>query len=266
MPLSGIKKSEKWLSRQPEIITETSRVMAIPTQSKVLMCTRGIAVTAVHMAGMVGIVEAEDLDLVAARSEVLHFSVDELRAKLLAKLKPQIIDSLNALSSEFIPGRFDFIAAVGRVYGDDVLRGTSLPWITAVDRQGNSSLLSPMDLNEKFLHVTEVLISYGSSPWHATPAAKELFPTATNDALVLPIPRAGQDSPVSFGDDRAGVRVGELSEHFGRGTVPLTLNVVLQIIADAWGVKLSVLEAGRWCRKSKTTSNLNAHFAKHALK
>lgn len=264
-PLSKIKEAEKWRNRQPEIITETSRIMAIPNQSDVLVCTRGIAVSSIPMKGLTGIVEAEDLDLVAARSEALHFNVAELRATLLDKLKPQIIESLNALSNDFIPDRFEFLATVGSVYGDDVLRNTTLRWITVVDKQGNSILMSPSDLIDKLSGVTEVLVSYGTTPWKATPTAKMHFPAATRNALVLPVPKAGQSYPGSY-NDRDEITVGELSEHFERysGAVPVILRVILQLLSDAWAIQSSVLEAARWSRHK--TDNLNAHFVKSKLK
>jgi hypothetical protein len=261
-PLSKIGKEQKWVTRQPELITETLRIMAIPGQSKVLVCTRGIAVSSIAVEGMTGIVEADDLDLVAARSGALHFDVDEFRENLINQLKPQIIESLNALSDDYIPDRFQFLASVGSLYGKEVLLATTLPWITVGDEFGNSILMSPKDVRSKLSQTPEVLISYGLGPWSARTTAKSHFPQATRDALVFPIPDKGQSSPGSF-DDRDERTDGELSEHFDEG-VPVILSVVVQLISDAWGVKVSALEAARWSRNK--SYSLNGYFEKYKLK
>jgi hypothetical protein len=260
IPLSKLKKEEKWLIRQPEIVTETSRVMALPGQSKVLVCTKGIAVTSIFVQGMTGIVEAEDLDLVAARSEALHFNVGELRTKLIDQLKPQIIDSLNALSDDFIPNRFGFIANVGSLYGADVLLATTLPWIPTIDKQGNSTLMNSADVGGKLSQISEILISYKSHPWSATKVAREHFPAATRNALVFAISDAGQPDPGSF-TDQDDVTTGELSEHFR--TPPIFLQALLQIISNAWRVELGALETSKWSRNK--THNVNVHFDRDRL-
>jgi hypothetical protein len=262
IPLAEMREAEKWLTRQPEIITETSRVMAIPEQSTVLVCTRGIAVRSIFVQGITGIVEADDLDLVAARSEALHFDVDEFRARLVGQLKPYIIESLNALSDDYIPSRFEFLAKAGSLYGEDVLLATTLPWVTVVDKVGNSTLMSPVDLRDKLAEVPEILISYGSGPWTSRITAKNHFPSATRNALVLAIPDKGQSSPGSYNDPEE-ITVGELSDHF-RDEVPVLLRTVVQLISGAWGVDQQTLEATRWSRNKNNT--LNVHFDRDKLK
>ena len=262
IPLAEMREGEKWLTRQPEIITETSRVMAIPEQSMVLVCTRGIAVQSIFVQGITGIVEAPDLDLVAARSEALHFDVDELRATLVGQLKPYIIESLNALLDDYIPSRFEFLAKVGSLYGEDVLQATTLAWITVVDRVGNSTLMSPADLRNKLSKEPEILISYGSGPWTSRTTAKNHFPRATRNALVFAIPDKGQPSPGSYNDPE-DITVGELSEHFSE-EVPVLLRTVVKLISDAWGVKQQALESTRWSRNKNYT--LNVHFDRDKLK
>jgi Histidine kinase-, DNA gyrase B-, and HSP90-like ATPase len=261
--LSDLKKHEKWRGRQPEAISETLRVIAIPTQSKVLICTRGVAVQPITVPGIVGIVEADDLDLGAARSEALRFDINALRAKLNDQLKPQIIKALNSLSDDHIPSWFEFLANVGSAYGSEVLVGSKLPWITVVDRVGNAALLNPNDALDKLSQVSEVLVSYGTHPWNIAAVARAHFPLATGNALLFPIPKQRHHEFGSY-HDQDEITVGDLSEHFDRYTQPPAfLRGILQLISHAWGIEVKSLETAKWSRNK--TYSLQGHLDKTQL-
>lgn len=262
--LSRIATYDKWVDRQPESITDESRVIALPQHSKVLVCTRGIAVGSVPVNGIVGMVEIQDLDLVAARSEALLFDANELRQKLLDQVTPNIIESLNALSTEgSIPSRFGFIAEVGKAYGTGVLLKSTLPWLSVVEELGNSVLLSAPQLHDKISAAGEVLICYGVGPWTAFSAAKSHFPTSSRGALLLPIPTAHQAHAGSYSDPDE-VTLGELQEHFeDHQEIPVLIRAVLDIVSASWGVSRETLETLEWSRRK--AENLCAHFVRKKL-
>ncbi len=186
MTLAEISSEEKWGNRQPESTTETSRVIALPNAAKVLICSKGIAVKSVHVQGVVGMVEAADLELVAARSEALKWDIEQFRQRLTDELKPKIIESLNNLANEgSVPTRHGFIADVATAYGQDVLLESSLPWITLVDRLGNSRFMSAQEVREKLLESPEVLISYGPGPWNVDRVARRTLPAGNTGSVVV---------------------------------------------------------------------------------
>ena len=264
LTLSEIKAETKWVGRQPEIITETSRVIALPKSSKVLVCTRGIAVTTIRVPGIVGIVEAENLELVAARSEPLQFDRNELRKRLIDQVAPKIVESLNSLSVEgSIPNRFGFIADVGSAYGPSVLLQSSLPWITTVDTIGNSVLINPLEAEDGISAAPEVILCYGPGPWSVSRVAKIHFPTASREALLLPIPTEHQASAGGY-DDREEITLGKLNEHFqSYQTTPVLITTLLELISKSWKIPTNTLENIQWSRNKR--NSLNAHFVRNKL-
>ena len=264
MSLSKFLASEKWVDRQPEVVTETSRIMALPQHSLVLLCTRGIAVTTVHIEGIVGMIDSEGLELVAARSEIVQFDRAALEQKLVAQITPKIIESLNQFSKEgSIPSRFGFIANVAKSYGISVVLRSSLPWLTVVDELGNASLINASQLKEKISAAPEVLVSYGAGPWEVFRVTKRRFPVASRNAVLIPIPTDNQGRPGSW-DDRDEFTRAELRDHFAdyRG-VPVLITAVLDVISTSWEIPRRVLEASEWVRHK--TENVSAHFVRKKL-
>ena len=265
LTLAEIPLDEKWANRQPESTTDTSRVIALPNAAKVLICSKGIAVKSIPVQGIVGIVEAGDLELVAARSETLEWDVQQFRQKLTNELKPKIIQSLNNLANEgSITTRHAFIADVAKAYGKDILLESALPWITLVDQLGNSRLMSALEVREELMRSSEVLISYGPGPWSVDRVSRRHFPLATREALLFPVPTDHQSSIGSY-EDRDEITIDELSAHFSRySTIPVLLSALLDLIANAWQIDFKQLTTASWSRNK--TNSVNGHFVKTTLK
>jgi hypothetical protein len=262
--LRSVPEFSKWPGDQPEVVSDTCRVIANPDASHVVLCSRGFAVSSVAMSGMFGLVEVGDIELNAARSAPLGFDSERFRTNLLAQLRPRILESTDRLALDgMIPSRFAFLRMLADVYGVDLLLETSAPWIPLVESPGNMILLSSAQLQSRLQNSQELLLTYDASPWDADRIARHRYPVAVKNALVIPVPRASGPRVGSYREEREEAIEGSLAEHFisehGDGGLDdaALLLAVIYAIADAWGKSEDQLKADRWIRQERV---LSAHI------
>jgi len=196
-----IPVSLRWPGKQPELLGDQHRVLAIAGLGVVLLCSRGIAVETQAATGIVGMVDLDDLEPNAARSTALGSEGNEHLSVVARQLRPKVVEALNDLRHEdSIPNRFGFIARVGRTHGRDVLAETTLPWVTVIDRPGNSLLLSPQDLSTRLSNAAEVIVTFGTDPWRAFTVSQKRFPNATPDCLLIAVPPRKAIFPARAGE------------------------------------------------------------------
>jgi len=205
---------------------------------------------------MLGIAEAGDLRLNSARSEPLEWDSRSFRRQALSDLKPHILASLDALSNEKnVPSRFRFLAEVGRMYGNELLRETALRWITIVEPPGDARLISATELASIISKESEILIGFGLDPWSGYKECHAAYPAASYSAPVVLVTKEGQPEVGSW-NDKEGYTVGSLAEHFsvrhGYPVDPSEIHLLLPVIdtiAATWNIAVQTLVDSNWIRR-----------------
>lgn len=262
--LRAIGELSRWPGKQPEVITDRHRILAVPAIGHVLLCSKGFAIGSYPVPGLLGIVDELDLQLNVARNTPLAWNSTEFRIRLLTDLDPHIQSAVDSLNQEpNIPARHGFLCAVAHAYGSKYLTQTKLGWITVVEPPGITRLLSPDEFLAKVSQVKELIVGYsGLGPWSIAGAARGYFPDAPQHSTLIPISAVSQ-AEVRKGDsweEGRHVHTGPLNEHFtskrndddDKLENATFLNIVLDLIAAAWGVARTQLDNGRWSSKSES--------------
>jgi len=258
----------KWPGKQPEVLADNFRVLAMPNTGAVLLCSRGVAIDVVNVPSVVGLVEVGDLEMTTARSAPLQWDSEAFRQNLIKSVGCQVLAALKNLEAEGrIPSRFKFLSDVADAYGDEMLLATDLPWIGMVEPPGNVRLITPKQLADCVKKKAEILLGYGTGPWDLESRCRTVFPGASRDALLLPVSDSGEPSHGSW-EDKDDFTRGPLKEHFGldrfsRGERAPRLLCTLRIIAEAWNVRQEALVTLDWCRNK--TNWLCGHLVREKL-
>lgn len=257
-----IPQFARWPGAQPEVVNDSFRVIAVPGEGIVLLCSTGIAVGTIRAPGMVGLVEAGDLKLDAARSATLGWDKNAFVAGLISQLCPKVVTALDGLAEEGrVPDRFEFLCQIGQTFGSDVLTQTSLPWITVVEPPGHARLVSADELRRRASARAEVLIGYGLGPWSVRRACCESFPEASGDALVITVDDKGGPRYGSY-EDSDELMWAALADHFSERKEGLKeavlLTAAVTAIGKAWGVDPQDLANQSWCRHK--SSSIRGHL------
>lgn len=251
----------RWPGKQPEIISERHRILAVPTMGHVLLCSKGFAIRSYPLSGLMGLVNEQELQLNAARTMPLEWDSREFRTRLLTELDPHIQSAVDGLQQEpNIPARYGFLCAVAKAYGPKYLTQTGLAWITLIEPPGNTQLFSPEKFKEKIRHLKELVVGYGPGPWGIADSVRSFFPEVSQRNPLIPISTVDQ-SDVRSGDsydEGKKLLKGSLRKHFTSKHQAEDemfenarfLNIVLDLIAAAWQVRRDQLDDCRWCSQS----------------
>jgi hypothetical protein len=256
-----------WSGKQPELLDDEARILAVPGSGGVLLCCKGFAVRTVYMPGIIGMVNINNLTLDASRSNALDWDAVGQRERWLSALEPHITQSLDSLATEGdIPARFGFLVRVGSEYGSRFLAKTTLPWVTVKGPLGDALQISITDLQQRLLETDELLLTYGASPWQAGTVAHGRHPKAGRTTLVIPVSSVGQPDPGSY-EDLDEMIWGPFPEHFKGSryssheiSEAVLLCAILDVIAKTWGLKVENLYATNCARKK---SILSAHLQRN---
>jgi hypothetical protein len=254
-----LDKRERWPGEQPEVMNPEMRIFATPALDRVVLCSRGFAITTALIAGISGLVEVGDVELNASRSVPIALDAEDLRRTLLDKLRPAIVAATDALSaSGLVANRFEFVRALAATYGADVLAASTLPWAPVIDGPGNTILVNASDLRRRAAAVDEVLIAYNVGTWTADSESRRRYVEAAASALVVHVPVANGPA-VGFYTDEKKIVSGHLRQHFmsefsaGVCNLPQAglLAAVVAVVAHAGGVPEERLYEDSWSRMER---------------
>lgn len=267
----AVDRFKKWPSKQPEIINDNFRLLAIPDFGKVILCSKGIAVKTISLNGLTGIINIDNLTLTASRNEAIKLDTEDFKERVNSEIRPKIIESLNLLQNEgMIPARFGFILKVAKRYGQEILHESSLPWISIIMPPGNTHLFSFKDAITLFADKEEIILSYGTGPWSTEAICRNYFPAASDSAVILPINSVEQPS---FGhySEKEIIVMDSLPKQLRRKEDEIDndiesvmykdaffLTSVLKAISTSWEIDEKKLIYHEWLRKAN--KNLCVHF------
>jgi hypothetical protein len=257
--LSVLKTYDKWPGKQPELVTNTCRILAVPGLNYVLLCSKGFAVAPLRVPGLFGIVNQDNLQLNVSRSQPIGLDHERLRNDWLKALRPRIISALDALAGEGdVTARLAFLAQVASVYGRDCLLDTSLSWVSMKGPSGDTHQVSVATLKERLQSSGEVLLAYNVSLWSIGRRVREIFIDAHQSALVIPVSSAGnQPEPDVYGkndQEKTGplnIHFKERAHHGSQVESATLLLATLDAIAGAWNLTTEALIGDNWVLDGK---------------
>ena len=251
-----------WPKSQPEHLDASSRVMAVPSQGKVVLCSRGFAVSEVHIPGFLGFVDLPDLQLNAARNRA-SLDTSELRGQLRENLLPRVLASMSDLNGEAsIHDRYAFIVKASTAYGLEVLCDTELLWISVVTPPGDVRLLSAREFVAQIAEEDEIVIGYREvSPWTIAREARLHFPEASARSLRVLISGVGQ-AEIRRDEqyhERDEIKRMPLAHHLSvsyssmprdiQSTIPPMLSAIMSLIERGWRVPAERIAQLDWSSK-----------------
>ncbi len=274
----SLERFKKWPDKQPEIIEENFRLLAIPDFGKVILCSRGIAVKTISLNGLTGIVNIDDLTLTASRKETIKLDTDEFIKKVISEIRPKVIEALNLLESEgMITSRFEFIIKVAKIYGPEILDDLSLPWISAFIPPGDIRLFNSKSAIELIKEKDEIILSYGTGPWTTEEICRNYFSSASDSALIIPITQKAQPDYGHYWEkdiitmDTLPKQMkskerdeDEKNIESERYKDAILLMSILKVISKAWKLDEAKLINYQWLRKRN--DHLCVHFVRKDLK
>lgn len=233
--------TEQWHGDAPEVVTDHARVIGLPANSGVLVCSKGFLVSYRDARGILGLVDVDELELTAARNQILDWNAKTFWDHWANALDAQLIGALNCIDSENdIPARYRFLVQVGKIYRQGLLAETSLRWISVKQSPGELRLMSPATFADHIKSEREVIICYGASVWSGEMLARRMFSSA-DSVPVTTISSEGQPEVGSYDDGDVAIG-GSLQEHFnsakytvGEPKDALLLMATLEVVAKAWG-------------------------------
>lgn len=255
--LSKMNNIDKWPGKQPEIVSDTFRIIALPTAAHVLICSKGLGIRSMPIHGMVGLVDIGEVELDASRSYTLGWDHEKFREDILEKLSPEIISALNNIQTEMnIPERFEFLADVGKAYGHKLLTKTKLKWINIIKPPGDIILISAEELRKIIAEVKEIFIVYGTSPWNSYSICRKRFGEVAQTTILITISSKGQPEPGSYTRDEDEIIECPLPEHFlveyHRGFEnAVMIKAILDIISEGWNISIEHLLKSEWNRRKQ---------------
>ncbi len=254
MALNKIDDLKKWPGKQPELIEDEYRIIAVPQGSRMIICSRGFTVKSIEIRGMMGLVDIGDVKLNTSRSSTIEWNSEEFKAQMLDKLRPKIISALDGLLDKEtnIPARFSFLAEVGKSYGYEIFTLTKLKWISVIKPPGDILLLSAEDLRRVISKEKEIFITYNVNPWNSHSICTEYFGNINDTAIIIPISSVGQADVGSYSEEKEIVEC-PLPEHFLSSkyenitNAPILL-ATLKIISENWKISQEDLYQNKWRR------------------
>jgi len=273
---NSVDRFKKWPNKQPEIIEDNYRLLAIPDFGRVILCSRGIAVKTISLNGLTGMANIDNLVLTASRNETIKWDTEEFIKKVKSDIKPKIIEALNNLTAEgMIISRFEFILKVAKTYGKEILLESSLPWISIIIPPGHIQLFNVFEATKFLEQKEEIILSYGTGPWSTEHVCRNYFPSASDSTLILPINNTGQPSFGNYSDkdiivmDILPKQMKTESERENDEESELYKDAVylisfLKILATAWKIEERKLIYSQWLRFKN--SHLCVYYKKQDLK
>jgi hypothetical protein len=259
-----IQRLEKsaWPGARPEVVEESGRLVDSGENgaSGILLCSHGIAIEVARVAGIFGLAETGEIEVSPDRNSLVVRDEEkrpEVLGQLTQRLIPPVRDAIDRLEHfGSIPARFSFLRELGERYGSSLLSMTSLPWIPTLEQPGNLIHRSSTELKRYLESESSVVICSGISPGKAYVMAEHrLVASELNRSLEILLPNnefsigyeLSKRLEVQEGSSRLRGKFDEIIEKADcKREGFLMLGVLLDIVAEAWSVSRSFLEAQSW--------------------
>lgn len=233
-----------WGDERPEYIDASTRLIADFSGTS-LLCSNGLSLQPIRTPGFSGVIDLLSIEPDVSRRRALDAdrTINELLVKARSSVKDKVIEQINRLAeSGLILEKYQFLANCISCYGREVLRNSSLPWITQLKLPGVLELISSAELISRLSQKKTIFVAYHSDPWDAM---KKWSKSGGIEKEELAVVLNNSDSMhLGYATE---TKFGSLSELFPDATKTLLFGSMIMNIAEAWQVNASALIAqGDW--------------------
>ena len=251
-PKDSQKESEEiWSQHRPEYSNGKVRLVAC-FESTSLLCLKGLALQPISTPGFVGVIDLESAIPDVSRQRAIAADIKALMEHVNRETRSQIVAHLDSLSGRgLLIEKLGFLDECVSVYGRDVIRESSVPWLSFLKIPGEVELISSRQLLTRLLHSRSLFVAYDAGPWTAMRKWVSLDPApeGREPAIVLDATSRSYGPHYISGDEKTA-SLAELWPHWQRASLFAT---ILGLIAEAWQVNLEELAFQTGWRQSGTT-------------
>ena len=263
-----------WPATRPQHTDATERLISLggATSFGVVICSQGIAVDVIDAPDITGVSEIGTVELTVSRDSLAssfrsaprarRMTENPLIEKLKTDIRPAVIVRVNDLDTYgMLPGRINFLRGLASVFGDELLKSTTLSWIPVTEPPGNLIHYSRQGLLELLAKNRRILLAVGISPGGAYSVAFSQIPSSElSKMLVIALRKEEVDVPYELKNRL---------EHEGRGdaiqgpldhlisTLPqvqwnlVLSDFLLKCVAEGWNTSIENLRGQRWTLRYK---------------
>jgi len=236
-PRSRARQSEDtWASNnRPEYSDARARLVA-SFEGVSLLCLKGLALQHIYTPGFVGVIDLESAIPDVSRQRAVSADIQQLMEHVKRETRSRIVAHLNSLSGRgLVIEKLGFLDECVSVYGREVIRESSVPWVCFLKMPGELELVSSGQLLTRLTHSRSLFVAYDTGPWTAMKRWVSLDPPPDpqEPAIVLDgtSPSSGPHY-VSSNEEKTG-SLSELWPHHQRAWLFAT---ILGLAAEAWQV------------------------------
>jgi hypothetical protein len=232
--LRGLRSEDEespWPIKRPEFVGGTDRLVA-SSEGESLLCLRGLAIQPVRTPGFTGIIDLDTAVVDASRSRTVNADLSGVLDAARQAVAPQVVENLNALRAEgLIVQKTAFIGSCVRLYGDQVIMDSDVPWASELKLPGNVEVINSKELLSKVENVKAIFIAYNTGPWTAMKlwVGGPMF--AGDKEMAILIDGEGQPTPPYRSGGTATGSLIDLWKEFSNSGL---FAILIRIVAQAW--------------------------------
>jgi hypothetical protein len=227
-----------WPGAKPEFVDDSQRLLSLGGERSfgIVSCSQGIAVEAIRVPDITGLIEIGAVELTASRESIARAggargrmaptTEGKIADRIISALKPAVVARLDELHTHgMLPSRIAFLRGMASIFGSELLGTTKLKWISVTLPSGNLIHHSKPELLHLLQNENRILLATGISAGGAYAVASSYIPPG--ELARMPV--------VSIGTEEFDVKysVGQQFEHEGlAGVLKGTLNHIISVVSE----------------------------------
>lgn len=226
-----------WGDSPAEYITDQVRLVA-GTESASIICLKGLSLQVVHTPGFTGIIELNDITPDVSRRNALNIDLSDILHTARNSIMESLIENLESFTSKgLMINNIGLISRSLTLYGDKVLSGSNINWLSRITLPGNITLCSTPMLHQALKTHNTIFIAFDANPWEAMKLWTNKVDSIDNEtAFTL----------VNIGNGPGYRREieylqGTLLECWPTFSENTVLNYLMKCIASAWEIDVNTL-------------------------
>jgi hypothetical protein len=222
-----------WTEKCPEYVTPEARLVA-SFEGTSLLCLRGLAIQSVSTPGFVGLINLDSAVTDASRRQIITGDISQIISEARRITKSEIVGNLDAVKTRgLLIEQMPFLAQCAETYGREVLRESSLAWISALKMPGEVELISCATLIERLARSTSIFIAHGTGPWTAMRSWVKLGPASSSTEPAIVIDDSGHYAPPYHSGQE---KVATLALLWPQSESSPLFSTILGLACEAWQV------------------------------
>jgi len=243
-PPSG-EAQEVWSGEIPEFRDSSTRIVA-SFEGMSLLCLKGLALQPISTPGFVGVIDLDSAVPDVSRRQALHADVGSILERASVGTRPQIVKHLDSLAVKgLLIDKLEFLDDCVAVYGRELLRESSVPWLSILRLPGAVDLVNSKSMLSLLSRSKSLFVAFGTGPWSAMRRWVAGDTEIPLEELAVVLDDIGRFRPgYSSGDE---VKTGTLVGLWPTCSRSALFGTLLALVAEAWQVSLpGLLEQAGW--------------------